>query len=168
MKVGVKVPHCYSVTVTVSFYICCHCSVAKSGPTLCDPMNCSMPGFCPSLSPGVCSNSCPLSQWCHPNISFSVVPFSFCPQSFPTSGSFSVSWLFTAGGQSIGASASASVLPMNIHGWFPLGLTGLITWLSKGLSRVFSSTTNQKHLFFSIQSSLWSNYYIHTWLLENS
>ena len=91
---------------------------------------------CPSLSPRICSNSCPLSQWCHPTISFSVSPF--CPQSLSAWGSFPMNWLFTSGVQSIGA--SASVLPMNIQGWFPLRLTGLITLLSKGLSRVFSST----------------------------
>ena len=92
-------------------------------------------------------------------------PFS-CPQSFPSSGSFLVSWLFASGGQNIWASASASVLPMNIQGWFPLGLSGLISLLSKGLSRVFSSTTVQKHQFFGTQPSLESSSYIHTWLLE--
>ena len=96
---------------------------------------------CPSPPPGVCSNSCPLSQWCHPPISFSVVPVSSFPQSFPASGSFPMGWLFTSDGQSIRASASASVPPMNIQDWFPLGLTSLISLLSKGLSRVFSSTT---------------------------
>ena len=106
---------------------------------------------CPSLSPSVCSNSCPLSWWCHPIISSSVVPFSSYLQSFPASGSFPVSQFFPSGGQSIRASASAAVLPMNIQGWFPLGLTGLISLLSKGLSRVFSNTTVQKH-----QSSVFS------------
>ena len=96
---------------------------------------------CLSPSPGVCSNSYPLSLWCHPTISFSVVPFSSCLQSFSASGSFTVSWLFASGGQSIGASASASVLPMNVQGWFPLGLTNLTSLQSKGLSRVFSSIT---------------------------
>ena len=118
---------------------------------------------CPSPSPGVCSNSCPLSWWCHPTISSPVIPFS-CPQYFPALGSFPVSQLFTSGGQSIGA--LASVLPMNIHGWFPLGLTGLISLLSKGLSRVFSSTTFWKHQFLGCQLSLWSSSHIHTWLLE--
>ena len=101
---------------------------------------------CPSQSPGVCSNSCPLSQWCYQTMSCSVAPFS----SFPESGSFSVSWLFASGGQSIGvsASASASVLPMNTQGSFPLELTGLISWQSKGLSRIFYSTTIWKHQFF--------------------
>ena len=96
---------------------------------------------CPSLSPGVCPNSCPLNQWCHPIISSSVIPFSSRFWYFPASGSFPRSWFFVLGGQSIRASASALVFPMNIQGWFPLGLTGLISLLSKGLSRVFSSTT---------------------------
>ena len=109
-------------------------------------------------------NSCPLSQWCYPTISSSVVPIS-CLQSFPASGSFSVSQLFASGGQSIGVSTSASALPMNIHSWFPLGLTGLISWLSKGISRAFSSTI-WKHQFFDPHPSLWSNSHIHTWLLE--
>ena len=100
---------------------------------------------CPSPSPRVCSNSCPLSQWCHPTILSSVAHFSSHPQSFPASGSFPVSGLFESGGQSIGASALASVFPMNSQGWFSLGLTGLISLLPKGLSRVFSSTTVQKH-----------------------
>ena len=121
---------------------------------------------CPSLSPGVCSNSHPLSPWCHPTISSSVSPFSSCLQSFPASGSFPVSWLFKSGDQSIGASALASVLPMNIQDWFPLGLIGLISLLSKGFSNVFSSTTIRKHQFFSTQLSLWSNSHICTWLLE--
>ena len=101
---------------------------------------------CPSLSPRVCSNSCPSSRWCHPTISSSVVPFSSCLQSFQASGSFPMSQFFTSGGQSIGVSASASVLLMNIQDWLPLGLTGSISLLSKGLSRVFSTTTTvQKH-----------------------
>ena len=96
---------------------------------------------CPSLSPGVCSNLCPLRWWCHPTLSSSVVHFFSCPQSFFSNGSFLMSQLFTSGGRSIGASALASVLPRNIQGWFPLGLTGLISLQSKGFSRVFSSTT---------------------------
>ena len=112
---------------------------------------------CPSLSPGVCSNSCPLSRWRHQTISFSVALFFLCLQSFPASGSFPMSWFLASGGQSIGASASASVLPMNIQGWFPLGWTGLITLQSKGLSRVFSSTTIWKHQFFGAQPSLRSS-----------
>jgi len=121
---------------------------------------------CPSPTPGACSNSRPSSWWCHPTISSSVVPFSSCPQSFPASGSFPMSQFFTSGGQSTGASAPASVLPINIQGWFPLGLTSLISFPSKGLSRVFSSTTVWKHQFFGVQPSFWSNSHIHTWLQE--
>ena len=113
--------------------------------------------LCPPLSPGVHSNSCPMSQWCYPTISSSVVPFSSCLQSFPSSETFPMSRLFIAGGQSIGVSTSASVLPMNIQDWFPLGLTGLISLQSKGLSKVFSNATVQKHQFFCTQPSLWSN-----------
>ena len=120
---------------------------------------------CPSPTPGVYSNSCPLSQWCHPTISSSVVPFSSCPQSFPASGSFPMSQLFSWGGQSIGASASASVLPLNTQDW-SLGWTGGISLQSKGLSRVFSNTTVQKHQFFGAQLSSQSNSHIHTWPLE--
>ena len=108
----------------------------------------------PSPTPGVYSNSCPLSQWCHPTISFSVIPFSSCLQSFPTSGSFQMSQLFASGGQSLGVSASASVLPMNIQDWFPLEFIGWIFLQSKGFSRVFSNTTVQKHQFFSAQLAL--------------
>ena len=118
---------------------------------------------CPSLSPWVYSNSCPSSHWCHLIILSSVTIFS-CPQSFTTSGSLPMSQLFTSGAQNIGVSASTSVLPMNIQGWFPLGLTDLISLKSKGLSRVFSNTIVQKHQFFSAQPSLWST--SHTWLLE--
>ena len=103
---------------------------------------------CPSPSPGVCSNACPLSPWCHPTILSSIVPFSSCLQPFPASGSFPVSQLFASGGQNIGVSASASVLPMNTQDWFPLGWTGWISLQSKGCSRVFSNTTVQKHQFF--------------------
>ena len=109
---------------------------------------------CPSPTPGACSNSCALSQWCHPTISSSVVPFSSCPQSFPASGSFLISHYFASGGQIIGVSASASILPMNIQDWFPLGWTGWISLQSKGLSRVFSNTTVQNHQFFGTQLSL--------------
>ena len=109
---------------------------------------------CPSPTPGVYPKSCPLSWWCHPTISSSVVPFSSHLQSFPASRSFSMSQFFTSGGQSIGVSASASVLPMNIQDWSPLGWTGLTSLQSKGLSRVFSNTTVQKHQFFSAQLSL--------------
>ena len=121
---------------------------------------------CPSPTPRVHSNSCPLSRWCHPAISSSAVPFSSCPQSLPAWGSFQINQLFATGGQSIGSSALASVHPMNIQDWFPLGLTGLISLQSKRLSRVFSNTTVQKHQFFNTQCSLLSNYHIHTWLLE--
>ena len=121
---------------------------------------------CPSLSPRACSNSCPLSQWCHPTISSSVILFSSCLWSFPASGSFPMSQFFTSGGQSIVVSASASVLPMNTQDWFPLGWTGWISLQAKGLSRVFSNTTVQKHQFFSAPLSLWSNSHIHTWLME--
>ena len=121
---------------------------------------------CPSQTPRVYSNSCPSSWWCHPAISSSVVPFSSCPQSLPTSGSFPVSQLFTWGGQSIGVPASASVLPMNTQDWSPLGWTGWISLQSKGLSRAFSNTTVQKHHFFDTQLSSQSNSHIYTWPLE--
>ena len=121
---------------------------------------------CPSPTPRVHSNPCPLSQWCHPTISSSVVPFSSCLQSFPASESFPVSQLFAWGGQSIGVSASASVLPMNTQDWSPLGWTSWISLQSKGLLRVFSNTTVQKHQFFSAQLSSQSNSHIHTWLQE--
>ena len=119
---------------------------------------------CPSPSPRACSNSCPFSWWCHPTISSSDIPFSSCLQSFPASRAFLMTCLFTSGGQNI--TASASVLPINIQDWFRLGLTGLISLQSKGLSRVFSNTTVQKHQFFGAQLSLWCNCHIHTWLLE--
>ena len=109
---------------------------------------------CPSLTPRAYSNSCPLSWWCHPTISSSVIPFSSSLQSFPATGSFQMSQFFTSGGQSIGVSALTSVLPMNIQGWFPLGWTGWISLQSKELSRVFSNTTVQKHQFFGPQLSL--------------
>jgi len=118
----------------------------------------------PSPSPRACSNSCPSSQWCHPTISSSVVPFSSWLQSFPASGSFPMSRLFASSGHSI--AASASVVPKNIQDWFLLGLTGLISLQSKGLSRVFSNTTVWKHWFFGAQPSLWTNSHIYTWLLE--
>ena len=155
--------------------ICCY-SVSKLYSSLCNPTDCSMSGFLhylhypslsyPSLSPRICSNSCPLSWWCYPTITSSAALFSFCLQSFPASGSFPMSWLFASGGQSIGDSASASVLPMNIQHWFALGLTGLISLLSKGIWIVFSSTLVWRHQFFGSQPSLWSKSHIHTWLLE--
>ena len=143
-------------------------SVDQSCLTLCNPMDCSMSGFPGSLSPTprACSNSCPLSWWCHPTISSSVVPFSFHLQSFPASGCSPVSQFLTSGGQIIGVSPSASVLPMNIQDWFPLGLTGWISLQSKGLSNIFFETTVQKHQFFSAQHSSQSSTHIHTWLLE--
>ena len=123
---------------------------------------------CPSPTPGVHPNSCPLSRWYHPTISSSVVLFSFYPLSFPASGSFQLNQLFTSGGQSIGVSASASVLSMNTQDWSPLGWTGWISLQSKGLSRVFSNTTVQKHQFFSPQLSSQSNSHIHVWLLKKT
>ena len=124
---------------------------------------------CPSPTPRVYPNPYPLSCWCHPTISSSVVPFSSCLQSFPASGSFLMSQSFASGGQSIGVSASASVLPMHTQDWFPLGLTGFISLQSKGLLRVFSNTTVQKHQFLDAQLSLWSNSsHMHTWLLEET
>ena len=129
-------------------------SIPQSCPTLCthEPQHARSP--CPSPTPGVHPNTCPLSQWCHPTISSSVVPFSSCPQSFPAAGSFQMSQLFKSGSQSIGVSASTSVLPMNTQDWSPLGWIGWISLQSKGLSRVFSNTTVQKHQFFGAQSSL--------------
>ena len=121
---------------------------------------------CPSPTPRACSSSCPSSQWYHPTISSSVVPFSSCLQSFPASDSFQMSQLFTSGVQSIGVSALASVLPMNIQDWFTSEWTGWISLQSKGLSRVFSNTIVQKHQFFGAQPSSQSNSHIHTWLLE--
>ena len=133
---------------------CCSCSVAKSRPLFviswtmaCQASQCFM------LS-GLCSHSCLLSWWCYLTLSFSGTPFSLCFPSFPASGSFPVSQLFSPGAQSIGVSASASILPLNIQGWFPLGLTDLISLQSKGLSRVFSSTTTPEHQLFSAQPSL--------------
>ena len=147
-------------------YFCC--SVAKWCPTLwqrpCGLQHTRL--FCSSLSPGVCSDSCPLSQWYHPTISSSNIPFSYHLQSFPASGSFQMNQFFASGGQSIGVSASASVLPMTIQDWFPLGWTGWISLLPKGLSRVCSNTTVQKHPFFSAQLSSQSNSHIHTWPQE--
>ena len=121
---------------------------------------------CPSPTPGVHSNSHPLSWWCHPAISSSVVPFSSCPQSLPASGSFPMSQLFTQGGQSIGVSVLASFLPKNTQDWPPLDWTGCISLQSKGLSRVFSNTTVQKHQFFGAQPSSQSNSHILTWPQE--
>ena len=136
---------------TISFFR----SVAQSCPTLWDPVDCNTPGF-PVLHQLLefAQTPCPLSQWCHPTISSSAAPFSSCLQSFPALGSFPMSQVFASGGQSIGVAASASVLPMNTPGWSPLGWTGWISLQSKGLSRVSSNTTVQKHQFFSAQLSL--------------
>ena len=121
---------------------------------------------CPSPTPRIYPNSCPLSRWYHPTISSSIVPFSSCSQSFPATGSFPMSQLFASGGQSTGVSASTSVLPMNIQDGSPLGCSGWISLQSKGLSRVFSNTTVPKHQFFGTQLSSQSNSRIHTWPLE--
>ena len=152
-------PACYSTSVQFS-------SVAQSRPTLRPHESQHTRPPCPSPTPGVHPNSCPLSWLCHPAISSSVIPFSSCPQSSPASGYFQMSQLFTSGGQSIGVSASTSVLPMNTQDLSPLGWTGWISLQSKGLSRVISNTTVQKHQFFSTQLSSWSNSHIHTWPLE--
>ena len=144
-------------------YLCCCCSVTKSCPTL-RPHSCQAPlsfTVSQSLLWFMYIDSVMLSNHSSP-----FFPFSSCPHSFPASGSFQRSQLFTSGGQSIGASVSAPVHPINLLGWFPLELTGLISLLSKGLSGVFSNTTIQKHQFFDTQPSLWSNSHIHTWLLE--
>ena len=121
---------------------------------------------CPSPTPGAYSNACSPSQWCHPTISSSIIPFSSCLQSFTASGSFQMSQFFTSDEQNTLFSALASVLPLNIQDWYPLGWTGWIFLLSKGLSRVFSNTTIQKHQLFGAQLSLYSNSHIPTWLLE--
>ena len=141
--------------------------LAKSCPALSDPMDYSTPAFpLPSVSPGVCSNSCSLNRWCHPTVSSLVAPFSSCPQSLPASESFPKSQLFTWGGQSSGVSAVASFLPKKSQGWSPSEWTGWISVQSKGLSRVFSNTTVRKHQFFSTQLSSQSNSHIHTWPQE--
>ena len=150
------------------FFWCWWCSVAKSCPTLCNLIwpHCSTPGFSVFDYYLEFAQTHVHHQWCHPIISFSVVPFSSCLQSFLISASFPMSQFFASSSQIIVPSASASVLPMNIQSWFPLRLTGLISLQSKGLSRIFSNTTVQKHQFFGAQPSLWSNSHICTWLLE--
>ena len=161
---------CYKNIISPSAYFTCHLITVVH--SLSHVQLCWLHGLqgigllCPSLSPRVCSNSCPLSLWWCLIISSSVTPFSSCPLSFPASESFPVSQLFTSSGQSIGTSASASVLLMNIQGWFPLGLISLISLQPKGFSGVFSSTVIQKHQFACAQPSLWSISHIHTWLLE--
>ena len=146
----------------------CFSSVQFSRPVVFDSLRPHGPQHtrppCPS-TPEVHPDPCPLSRWCHPAISPSIVPLS-CPQSFPASGSFPMSHLFSSGGQNIGVSASTSVLPMNTEDWSPLGCTDWISLQSKGLSRVFSNTTVQKHQFFGTQLSSQSNSHIHTWRLE--
>ena len=138
-------------------------SATQLCPTLCDPMNRTTPGLpVHHQLLEFTQNSCASSQWCHPAISSSVILFSSCLQSFPEWGSFPVSWFFASGGESIGSSASASVLPMNSQSWFPLGLTGLISLLSKKLSRVYSSTRVWGHQFFGAQPFLLSTSHIHT------
>ena len=149
----------------VIFFITQFSSVAQWCPTLQSHGLQHARPPCPSPTPGVYPNSCLLSQWCHPTISSSVIPFSSCLQSFPASGSFK--WI-ASGGQSTGVSALASVLLVNIQDWFPLGWTGWIFLQSKGLSRVFSNTTLQMHQFFGTQLSSRSNSHIHTWPLEKS
>ena len=144
------------------------CSVAQLCPSLCNPMNHSTPGLPVPHHSRSLLNWRPLSRWCHAGITSSVISFSSCPQSLPASGSFPVSQLFTWGGQRIGVSALASVLPKNTQDWCPLIWTGWISLQSKGLSRVFSNTTAQKHQFFSTQLSSQSNSHIHTWPQEKS
>ena len=151
---------------TTQFKLCQFSSVAVVSDSLRPHESQHSRPPCPSPIPRVYPNSCPLSRWCHPAISSSVVPLSSCPQSLPISGSFPMSQLFTWGGQSIGVSALASVLPMNTQDWSPLGWTGCISLQAKGLSRVFSNTMVQKHQFFSTQLSSQSNTHIHTWPLE--
>ena len=145
--------------------LCC-CLVAKLSLTLWphELQYTRLP--CLSLSPGVCWNSFLLSQWCHPTILFSVVPFSSCPQSFPASRSFPMSQLFASGGQNIRASPSVSVLPVNIQGWFPLGLTGFISLLSRGTLKSLIQYCSSKASILWCSASSWSNSHIYTWLLE--
>ena len=157
----------FSVGNYPSSHCCCCCSITKLCLALCDPMDCSTPGYpVHHQLLELTQTDVHKSQWYHPIISSSVAPFSSCPQSCPASGSFPIYQLFASGGQSIGASTSESVLPVNIQDWSPLGWTGWISLQSKGLSRVFSSTIVRKHQFFGTQPSLWSNSYVHMWLLE--
>ena len=139
-------------------------SVVSDSLWYCEPQHARLP--CPSPTVGVYPNPCPLSQWCHPTTSSSIVPFSSCSQSFSASGSLQMSQVFASGSQNIGVSASTSVLPMSTQDWSPLGWTGWISLQSKGLSRVFSNTTVQKHQFFGAQLSSQSNSHIHTRWLE--
>ena len=150
---------------TMEYSVQFSCSVVYNSLRPHEPQHARHP--CPSPTPGVYPNPCPSSRWCLPTISSSVVPFNSCPQSFPASGSFPMSQPFTSGGQSIGVAASTSVLPMNTRDWSPLEWTGWISLQFKGLSRVFSNTTVQKHQFFGTQLSSQSNSHIHTWPLNN-
>ena len=158
---GVKlwsVPTCYSCCSLFS------CLVMSDSLWPQGPQHSRLPYS--SISPRVCSDLCPLCWWCHPTILSSVSPFSSCPQSFPALGAFPMSFTFHIREPKYWSLASASVLPVNIQGWFPLGLMGLSSLLSKRLSRDFSSVKIQKHQFFNPQPSLWSDSHIHTWLLE--
>ena len=160
----------YIHTHTHIYYTYIHISVQFSHSVVSDSLpphgiqHARLP--CPLSNPRACSNSHPSSWWCHPTISFSVTPFSSCLQSFPASGSFQMSQLFSLGGQSTGVLASTSVLPMNTQDWSPSKWTGWISLQSKGFSRVFFNTTVQKQQFFSTQLSSQSNSHIHTWPLE--
>ena len=158
----------YINTLRIQFSSVQFSPVAQSCPTLCDPMNYSMPGLPVHHHLPEFTQTHVHSRWCHPAISSSVVPFSSCPQSLPASQSFPMSQLFTWAGQSTRVSALASFLPKNTQGWSPLEWTGWISLQSTGLSRVFSNTTVQKHQFFSAQLSSQSNSHIHIWLLEKS
>ena len=140
--------------------------LTQSCPTFATPWTAARQTSLSITNPRAYSNSCPSCQWCHPTLSSSIIPFSSCLQSFPASGSFQMNQFFASVGQSIGVSASASVLPVKIQEWSPLGWTGWISLQSKRLSRVFSNTTVQKHQFYSTQLSSPSNSHIHTWLLE--
>ena len=161
---------CFGTLLSMFSHIKNMCSVQFNHSVMSDSLRPHYPQHarppCPSPTAGIYPNPCPLSRWCHPTISSSVIPFSSYPQSFPASGSFPMSQFFASGGQSIGVSASTSVLPMNTQDWSPLGWTGWISLQSKRLSRVFSNTMVQKHQFFSTQLSSQSNSHIHTWLLE--
>ena len=170
---GFRVLACFLLLPTLWPWTCCKTSLTFSSVQSLSCVDSLQPHEsqharppCPSPTPGVYSNSCPSSRWCHPAISSFVVPFSSCPQSLPASGSFPMSQLFTSGGQSIGVSALASVLPMNTQDPSPLEWTGWISLKSKGLSRVFSNTRVQKYQFFGTQLSSQSNSHIHTWPLE--
>ena len=165
----------YSILSPFTFYKyasldICLTSVQFSRSVVSDPLRPHEPQYarppCASPTPGVHPNPCPSSWWCHPTILSFVIPFSSCPQSFPASGFFQMSQFFTSGGQSIEVSSSTSVLPMNTQDWSPLGWTGWISLQPKGLSRVFSNTTVQKHQFFGAQLSSQSNSHIHTWPQE--